>query len=119
MLNWRSESTAEGEVTTDLDLWPIGESQMQLTSTPSGAGCNQALWGRTQCGCQARENNDGHIPLSPLDLGNIGTIKTSLESKLLLRQIQGFSRSSHVCGDYPYDCRFIHHKGQIEGFVDF
>jgi hypothetical protein len=83
---------------------------MQLTSTPSGAGCNQALWSRMQRGRQARENDDGHISLSPLDLRNIGTIETSLESKLLLREIQGLSRSSHVRGDYPYDCRFIHHR---------
>jgi hypothetical protein len=35
--------------------YPIGTpgnwSQMQLASAPSGAGCNQALWGRMQCGC--------------------------------------------------------------------
>jgi len=63
-----------------------------------------------QCGCKARENNDSHIPFSPLDLGNIGTIETNFERKLFLRLIQDFSRSSHVCSDYRYDCRFIHHK---------
>jgi hypothetical protein len=83
---------------------------VHLTGAPSGAGHNQAFWGRMQCDRKARENNDGHIPFSPLDLGNIGTIETSFESELFLRQIQDFSRSPHVRGDYPYDCRFIHHE---------
>lgn len=72
-----------------------------------------------QCGCKASKNDDGHIPLSALDLRNVSTIETCLESKFLLRQVQRFSRSSHVRGDYPHNCRFIHHRGQIEENVDY
>jgi hypothetical protein len=37
-----------------------------------------------QGGSQASENNDGNVPLSPLDLRNVGSIDTCLKRKLFL-----------------------------------
>lgn len=90
----------------------------ELTRTSSRGG-DQAFRGCAQRGRQAGEDDDGHVPLPPLDLRYVGPIEASLESKLFLRQVQGLPRLSHVRGDSAYNRRFVHHGKQIDRSVDF